>query len=166
MSDSALQYSVSHVLNSLSLAGNSGGLTWVRHSSRKSSATHWYQCVQYFCVSKQWYGRQCLRFLTCVQMLMHAIAHGGCTDTVRQSALEVDSGRTIPCLTGDSNPHQYCVWLFSRTLYQLSYPHTWAISMSWRVFILRELLTRTPDLSGWQRTGPTTLSAKPNAVTM
>ena len=30
-------------------------------------------------------------------MLMHAIAHGGCTDTVRQSALEVDSGRKIPC---------------------------------------------------------------------
>ena len=30
---------------SLSLAGNSGRLTWVRHSSRKSSATHSYQCV-------------------------------------------------------------------------------------------------------------------------
>ena len=34
-------------------------------------------------------------FLTCTQMLMHAIAHGGCTDTVRQSALEFDSGRKI-----------------------------------------------------------------------
>ena len=30
-------------------------------------------------------------------MLMHVIAHGGCTDTVRESALEVDSG-------GEKNP--------------------------------------------------------------
>ena len=37
----------------LSLAGNSGRLTWVRHSSRKNSATHSCQCVQYFRVSKQ-----------------------------------------------------------------------------------------------------------------
>ena len=34
-----------NVSTSLSLAGNSGQLTWVRHSSRKSSATHSYQCV-------------------------------------------------------------------------------------------------------------------------
>ena len=27
------------------------------------------------------------------QMLMHVIAHGGCTDMVRESALKVDSGR-------------------------------------------------------------------------
>ena len=32
-------------------------------------------------------------FLTCTQMLMHAIAHGGCTDTVRESALKVDTGK-------------------------------------------------------------------------
>ena len=56
-----------------------------------SSATHSYQCVQYFPVSKQWYGCQCLGFLTRAQMLMHAIVHGGCTDTVRQSALEANS---------------------------------------------------------------------------
>ena len=50
-------------------------------------------------------GCQCLGFLTCAQMLMHAIAHGGCADTVRESALEVgSSGRSIPCRTGDSNP--------------------------------------------------------------
>ena len=41
-------------------------------------------------------------------------------DTV-ESALEVDSGEKIPCRTGDSNPRQYCAWLFSRTLYQLSF---------------------------------------------
>ena len=35
---------------------------------------------------------------------MQAIAHGGRTDKVRKSALEADSGRNIPCLTGDSNP--------------------------------------------------------------
>ena len=33
-----------------------------------------------------------LGFLTCVQMLMHAAAHRGCTSTVRESALKVDSG--------------------------------------------------------------------------
>ena len=88
----------------------------------KSSATHSYQCVRHFPVSKQCYGCQSLGLFTCTQMLMHAIAHGGCTDTVRQSALKGDSGRKIPCRTGDSNPRQYCAWLFSRTLYQLSYP--------------------------------------------
>ena len=30
-----------------------------------------------------------------------------CTDTVRESALKVDSGRKIPCRTRDSNPRQY-----------------------------------------------------------
>ena len=28
-------------------------------------------------------------------MLMHVIAHGGCVDTVRESALEVDSERSL-----------------------------------------------------------------------
>ena len=41
----------------------------------------------YFCVSKQWWGCQCLGFLTCAQMLMHAIAHRGCANT----ALKADS---------------------------------------------------------------------------
>ena len=38
-------------------------------------------------------------FLTCAQLLMHAIAHGVCTDTVRESALEVYAGRKILCRT-------------------------------------------------------------------
>ena len=59
--------------DSLSLVGNSGRLTWVSHNSRKGSATHSYQCVQYFHVSKQWYGCQSVGFLTCAHMLMHAI---------------------------------------------------------------------------------------------
>ena len=37
----------------------------------------------------------------------HAIAHGSCTDTVRKSALEADSGRKIVCRTGDWNSRQY-----------------------------------------------------------
>ena len=102
---------------SLSLVGNSGRLD----SSRKSNATHSHRRVQYFRVSKQWYGCQCWGFSRCAQILTHAIAHGGCRDTVRKSALEADSGRKIPCCTWDSNPHQYncCARLFSRTLYQL-----------------------------------------------
>ena len=47
---------------------------------------------------------------------------GGCTDTVRKSALEVGYGRKIPCHTGDSNPRQCCAWLFSWTLYPPSCP--------------------------------------------
>ena len=34
---------------------------------------------------------------------MYAMAHGGCTDTVRESALKVDSGWKVPCRTGESN---------------------------------------------------------------
>ena len=42
-------------------------------------------------------------------MLMHATAHTRiCTDTVRVSAVTVDSARKIPCRTGESNPNQYC----------------------------------------------------------
>ena len=109
--------------NSLSLAENSGRLTCARHSSRKSSATHSYQSVQYFRVSKEWCLAASVRdFVTCAQMLMHATAHGGCEDIVRESALEADSGRKIPFRTGDSNPRQYRAWLLRRTLYPLSYP--------------------------------------------
>ena len=42
----------------------------------------------------------------------------GCTDTVRESALKVDSGRKIPCRTGKSNLRQR---RDGPTLYQLSY---------------------------------------------
>ena len=47
-------------------------------------------------------------FLTCAQMLMHATAHGGCRDTVGESALEDGSERKIPCRLTDSNLRQYC----------------------------------------------------------
>ena len=53
--------------------------------------------------------------------VMRVIVHGGCTGTVRESALKADSGIEIPCRNGDSTRRQYCSWLFSRTLYQVSY---------------------------------------------
>ena len=80
---------VAFLSTSLSLMWNSVHFTWVRHSSRKSSATHSCQRLQYLYVSKQWYSCQCLGFLTRTQ-LMHATAHRGCMDTVRQPALEED----------------------------------------------------------------------------
>ena len=49
---------------------------------------------------------------------MREIAHGGCTDTVRESALKVDSGRKIPCRTGEPNLRR---WRAGPMLYQLSY---------------------------------------------
>ena len=42
----------------------------------------------------------------------------GRTDTVKESALEVDSGRKIPCHTGESN---LCQWRAGLMLYQMSY---------------------------------------------
>ena len=55
-------------------------------------------------------------------MLMHAIAHGDCTDTVSGSALEADSGeKFLAAWEFEPALVLYCAWLFSRTLYQLSY---------------------------------------------
>ena len=34
-------------------------------------------------------------FLLCTQIMMHAMAHGGCKNTPRESALQVDVGRKI-----------------------------------------------------------------------
>ena len=62
---------------------------------------------------------------------MHAIAHGDCTDTIREeSALEVDSGRKRKnekrkkkslATLGTRTRRQYYAWLFSEKLYPLSY---------------------------------------------
>ena len=56
--------------------------------------------------------------VTCAQMYMHAIAHGGVGTHVRESALKLDFGRKIPCRTGESNLRQQ---LAGPMLYQLSY---------------------------------------------
>ena len=49
---------------------------------------------------------------------MRAITQEGCTDTVGESALKVDSGRKIPCCTGEWNLSQWCA---GPVLYYLSY---------------------------------------------
>ena len=72
---------------------------------------------QYFCLSWQLYGdyetyalRAHLRkgvlsshlyslFPMCVPLLIHAIAHRGCENSVRESALKADSESEIPCHT-------------------------------------------------------------------
>ena len=51
----------------------------------------------------------------------------GCRDTVEESALKVDSGRKIPCRTGESNLRRRCT---GPTLYQLSYILNIATSLS------------------------------------
>ena len=75
------------------------------------------------CVQTMVCGCQGLGFLMCAQILIPAITHMGCTDTVRESALKVDSGRKIPCCTGDWNPCQYCTLFF-----QLDAVPVWAIA--------------------------------------
>ena len=97
---------------SLPLAGNFGRLTWVRHSSPKSSATHFYQCVQCFCVSRQWRGCQSFGIFKVHTDFDACGWTRGCTDTVRESALKVGSGEKISCRTWDSNPRQHCAWLW------------------------------------------------------
>ena len=104
----------------LSLSGSSCRLIWEMHSSRKSSATHSCQCVQYIRVSigmaaGVFFFFFFFFFLTCAHMLTRAVSQWVCTATLKD-----DSRRKIPCRTWDSNPRQYCTWHFSRTLYQLS----------------------------------------------
>ena len=55
---------------------------------------------------------------------MHANADGGCTDSVRQPALEVDSlGKNfLAALTGTRTRVSIAPGFFSRTLYPLNYP--------------------------------------------
>ena len=53
---------------------------------------------------------------------MHAICTQGYTVTVRESAPKVDSGRKIPCRTGDSNLRRRRAG--PMLYYQLSFIHT------------------------------------------
>ena len=71
-------------------------------------------------MTKQKYGCQCLRFLMCAQMLMHAIAHGGFTNTVRESALKADSGRKY------SSVFIKCCQSTQPTLHYIALPHSLA----------------------------------------
>ena len=78
-------------------------------------------CSQ-ICMSKQWYSCQCMGFLTRAPILIHAVAHRGCMDTVRESALELDWGKN-PLLHHALKPYLYGTRFFSWTLYQL--PTNW-----------------------------------------
>ena len=121
----------------MSLAGNSGLLTRVRHSSRKSSATYSYSVVcAVFSLSKQWYGCQCLGSLTCAQILIDA---RDCTrrlyrtDTVKESALpEADSRRkkSLPHLRLE--PSSVSRLAFFSQVYQVSgyFPFFFYLSVS------------------------------------
>ena len=88
-------------------------------------------------------------------MLMHVVAHVECTDTVREFALEVDSGRKILCLTGDSNPCQYCAWFTSRMLYPLSYLCPTALKLEINAGIIDNIQSTAEVIFGqnndWQR---------------
>ena len=85
---------------SLSLAENSGCLTWVRHSRCQSSSAHSYQCsvAAFSCVQTvvrlPLFGICNVRTdVTYAQTLMHVITQGNCTDTIRESVLKADTGR-------------------------------------------------------------------------
>ena len=88
-----------------------------------------------FVCHEQWCGCQCLGFFTRVQTLMHAIAHGDCASTVRESS-KVGFGRKIPCRIRESNPRQYCTWHFGTMFCQLSY-HLHSLT-SWSEVSLRQ----------------------------
>ena len=85
--------------------------------------------VFYLRVFKQCYGCQWLGFLTCAQMLMCGIENEGGTDSVKESALEVDTGRKIPCCTWGLKPVSVLHLAFRADIPPLSYPgpipYTW-----------------------------------------
>ena len=69
----------------------------------------------------------------------------GCTDTVRESALKVDSGRKIPCRTGESHLRRRRA---GPMLYQPSYIPTPNKFVIWSM--LFHHLERRYGLHGWQ----------------
>ena len=68
-------------------------------ATRASLPIPTYQCVQYFCVSKQWYRCKCWGFLTCKDANACSCTQE-LTNTGGESALKVDSRRNVPCHTG------------------------------------------------------------------
>ena len=79
---------------------DSGRLTWVRAALPiPSSVWSIFLCPHYGV-----YTCRCFGLLTCAQILMHAIAHAGCTRTVGVSAVAANSVRKFPYCTGISNP--------------------------------------------------------------
>ena len=109
----------------LSFAENSGRLTWVRLLEPQEqrylfpTASAVFSWVQ---AQAMVYGCQCLRSLTCAQMSVHTIAHGGCNGHRKRVCTETDCGRKIPCRTGELNRWQ---WRAGRrcTKWATSSPH-------------------------------------------
>ena len=61
-------------------------------------------------------------------MLMHAIAHAGCADTIRECALKVDFGKKIPAATGNRTCVSSMTVRYSNPLsYMASHPHMFDI---------------------------------------
>ena len=75
-------------------------------------------CVVLLCVQTMVYGCQNLEYLTCTQILMNAIAHGGGTDTVRECAPEVNSERkkSLSCLPACLSSVNFSAWKFMHIL--------------------------------------------------
>jgi len=66
---------------------------------------------------KKWCSCQGLGLLTCPQLLIHTIPNRGCTNTTRESALKVDSGRKIPLLCfGIKSTSVWCLAFRSNAL--------------------------------------------------
>ena len=58
--------------------------------------------------------------LMCAQMFMYMIVHRGCTDTVKETTLG-EKALATPGTQSQTSVILAQVWLFSQTLYQLSY---------------------------------------------
>ena len=105
----------SFLCTSLSLAGNWGCLTRVRLSSRRGSATHSYQCVQYFACPNN--GMAASIKTTGIFNVCTFVEAYNCTRRLYGHLNRVDLhweltlGEKIPCGTGDSNPRQYILRL-------------------------------------------------------
>ena len=128
--------------------------TWVQHSSHKSSTTHSYHWVQYFCVAKQWYTCQWLRlYLTCAQMLYIWTHTGVCTNTVRQESLYWNlTLRERSLVTLAIKSALVLAWLFFLKFYQLSYPNLWKTKYkSVFVFLSIPLLQWSACCMPWSR---------------
>ena len=81
MGNLKLRYFSSIYSSSLSHAGNSGHLSWMRLQLHQEQRYPLLPLCAVFLSVRQWHGCQCLGYLTCAQMLMHAIAGRGCTKT-------------------------------------------------------------------------------------
>ena len=98
--------------------GNSGSFPRRKPAATESRFPTFCACWVFQCFHNPSNSDWTTGTLTCAQVLIHAIAHGGVWTHVRECALKVDSGRKIPCRTGKSNLRQR---RDGPTLYQLSY---------------------------------------------